>query len=78
MSGDQIDPPRWDWASLVWLVWSLAGLAFEITMLATHQARRTLSAQVWHVEGTGWTFARYLVATLLTWLNIHMVFKVLR
>ena len=69
---------RWDWASLAWLVWALSGAVFEVVMLALRRPQDSLSAQVWHLEGTGLTAARYAVAAGLLWLSVHLVFKVMR
>ena len=63
---------------IFWLIWALAGLGYEIWALASGHPADTLSEQIWHLEGHGWTFARYMVATLLVWLTLHLVLKIMR
>jgi hypothetical protein len=70
---------QWNWWSVYWLIWLVCGFGIpEGTALGTGHSENTLSAQVWRMEGTGTTFARYWVATFLIWLSIHMVFKTLK
>jgi hypothetical protein len=70
---------RWNWASIYWLVWISVGfLPLELWALAVKKPQYTLSYQVWHLEGTGASFARYFVAAFLVWLLIHMVFEMFR
>lgn len=62
--------------SLYWLIWVVAGFGGpEFYSIATRRYQNTLSDQVWHVEGTGATFARFFVAAFLLWLFLHMVFE---
>lgn len=70
---------KYNWWSLYWLIW--IGVLFmgpEVYALATGNPQNTLSYQVWHIEGTGATFARYFVAAFLIWLFVHMVFRMFR
>jgi hypothetical protein len=64
----------WNWASVYWLLWLVLGfLPLEIWALVTRQPQYTLSDQVWHLEGSGMTAARFAVFAILLWLLIHMV-----
>lgn len=70
---------HWNWASWYWLAWIVGGfLPVEIWALASRKPQYTLSYQVWHLEGTGSSFARYFVAAFLLWLLLHMVFEAFR
>lgn len=70
---------KWNWASIYWLLWIGAGFfPVELWALFTGQPQYTLSDQVWHLEGTGATFARFFVAAFLVWLLLHMVFRAFR
>ena len=70
---------KWNWASWYWLAWILLGfMPVEFWALFTGQPQYTLSDQVWHLEGTGATFQRYVVGAFLLWLLIHMVFRAFR
>lgn len=65
--------------SLYWLIWLIIGFGGpELYALLSRHDRNTLSYQVWHVEGTGATFARYFVAAFLLWLFIHMTFGIFK
>lgn len=67
---------RWNWASLYWLAWIVVGfMPLEFWALATGQPQYTLSDQVWHLEGTGSSFARWFIAAFCAWLFFHMVFR---
>lgn len=60
---------------VLWLAgWELAALVVEKTGGPDY----TLSRMTWDFEGVGWTAARYLVLAALTWLTLHLAFKVLR
>lgn len=64
----------WNWASIYWLAWITVGfLPLEIWALVSHKPQYTLSDQVWHLEGTGSTFARFFVGAFIVWLFFHMV-----
>jgi hypothetical protein len=67
---------KWNWISLYWLAWITVGfMPMEFWALFTGRPQDTLSAQVWHAEGTGATFARYFVASFIIWLFCHMVYR---
>jgi hypothetical protein len=69
----------WNWASWYWAAWILLGFApLEFWALGTGKPQYTLSDQIWHLEGTGATFGRYVVAALCLWLFLHMVFHAFR
>ena len=62
---------------VVWLGgWELAALIIDKTSGGTRDF--TLSQMTWQFEGIGWTAARYLVLVSLTWLTLHLAFRVLR
>jgi len=70
---------RWNWASVYWLVWICVGfLPLELWALWTRQPQYTLSDQVWHLEGSGSTFARFFIGAFCVWLTLHMVFRLFR
>jgi hypothetical protein len=70
---------RWNWWSLYWLLWLGPGfLVPESVALAIGRPQDTLSAQVWHAEGSGPTAVRYAVGAFLVWLLLHMVWKLFR
>jgi hypothetical protein len=67
---------KWNAWSLYWLIWIAVGFMVpEMWALITRNPKNTLSYQVWHIEGTGATFARYFVFVFLLWLLIHMTFR---
>lgn len=69
----------WNGWSIYWVIWLLVGFGVpEGIALASGRPKNTLSYQVWHLEGTGATFARYMVFAFLLWLLIHMVFEAFR
>jgi hypothetical protein len=60
---------------VLWLAgWELAALVIDKTGGGDY----TLSRMTWDFEGVGWTAARYLVLVALTWLTLHLAFRVLR
>lgn len=70
---------KWNWASWYWLAWIVLGfMPLEFWSLFTGQPQFTLSDQVWKLEGTGDTFARYFILAFLVWLTLHMVFRAFR
>lgn len=70
---------KWNWASWYWLAWIAVGfMPLEFWSLAAGKPQYTLSDQVWHLEGTGSTFARFFIAAFLAWLFCHMVFRAFR
>lgn len=67
---------KWNAWSIYWLCWLIVGfLPVEMYALLTGHPENTLSDQVWHAEGTGATFTRWLVASFTAWLFFHMVFR---
>lgn len=67
---------KWNLWSLYWSVWLFAAFGIpEGIALGTGHPENTLSDQVWHLEGTGATFWRYVVFVTLLWLLIHMVWR---
>lgn len=69
----------WNWASIYWLVWIAGGFCpLEFYALGAGHPEWTLSYQVWHLEGTGATFARFFVGAFLLWLLLHMVLETFR
>lgn len=63
---------RWNYASLYWLVWLLAFLGPELFWAVVNPAN-TLSWQVWHLEGEGWTFYRFLFTAISLGLGVFLV-----
>jgi len=65
--------------SLYWLAWLVLGFGVpETVALVSGHPERTLSENVWSLEGTGATFARYFVAVFCLWLLLHMVWRLFR
>lgn len=58
-----------------WLVWGLLGAVYETVALIVNQ-KYTLSEQMWSLEGTGATAARWFVGAFTLWLFLHLTFKV--
>lgn len=70
---------HWNGWSLYWLLWIVGGfLPVELWALLSKHPENTLSDQVWHAEGNGATFTRYVVFVFLLWLLIHMVWAKFR
>lgn len=70
---------KWNWASLYWLIWLVVLFGGpEFYFIFTGQVKNTLSYQVWHLEGTGATFWRYVVVAFLVWLLFHLGFQAFR
>lgn len=68
---------RWNAWSLYWLLWLVVGFGLpEFYSIFAGSVRNTLSYQVWHLEGTGETFWRYVIGAFLVWLFCHMVFEI--
>lgn len=62
--------------SIYWAAWLLLGFGVpEAWALISGHPERTLSEQVWTLEGSGPTIMRYLVAAFCLWLSLHMVFR---
>lgn len=67
---------HWNLWSLYWSLWLFVAFGVpEGIALSTGHPENTLSDQVWHLEGTGTTFWRYVVFAALLWLLIHMVWR---
>lgn len=73
---------KWNGWSFYWVViWFVLGFGVpEGIALATGNAQDTLSAQVWHLDGSfgppwTWTAAHYFVAAGCVWLAIHFTFR---
>lgn len=70
---------NWNWWSLYWLFWIVIGFGVpEGIALASGHPENTLSYQVWHLEGTGATFWRWVICSMLIWLVLHMTFRLFR
>jgi hypothetical protein len=70
---------KWNIWSLYWLFWMVVGFGVpEGIALGTGHPGNTLSDQVWHLEGTGATFWRWVICSMLTWLVLHMTFHLFR
>lgn len=50
-------------------------LGWELTAIAIGRADLTISDFTWHLEGAGWTAARYFTAAALIWLTFHLSFQ---
>lgn len=62
--------------TLYWVLWIAIGfLPAELYALFSRHPENTLSAQVWRLDGTGATFARYFVGAFTMWLFLHMTFR---
>lgn len=67
---------NWNGWSVYWGVWLFLGFGIPETIaLMSKEPQNTLSDQVWRFEGTGATFGRYVVFSILLWLLIHMVWR---
>jgi len=67
---------NWNWWSVYWGAWIVIGFGVPETIaLMSKRPQNTLSDQVWRLEGSGATFSRYMVFSLLLWLLIHMVWR---
>lgn len=62
----------WNWYWVVWLV-VFFGVPEAVALITGHP-EYTLSDTVWDLEGKGLTINRYLIACLLVWLFVHLVF----
>lgn len=47
-------------------------LGWEISAFAIGQTRYTISDFTWTLEGPGWSFARFFIASSLIWLTAHL------
>jgi hypothetical protein len=67
---------KWNYWSLYWLIWLVVMFLIpELYAIITGHPENTFSAQIWHLEGTGATFFRWVVASTFAWLFIHMTFR---
>lgn len=70
---------HWNWWSLYWLLWLVIGFGLpEGIAIGTGHVENTLSFQAWHLEGSGATFWRWVMGSMLLWLFIHIVFDTFR
>lgn len=47
-------------------------LGWELSAFAIRRTDYTISELWWHIEGGGWTFARYFTLVALVWLALHL------
>jgi hypothetical protein len=68
---------KWNSWSLYWLLWLLIGFLIpELYAIISGHVENTLSFQVWHLEGNGATFFRWVTAATFLWLFLHMTFRI--
>ena len=60
--------------ALLWIGWTAWFAVVEGLALALRRPDLTLSEFTWRFEGAGWTAARYLVAAVLLWATLHLVY----
>lgn len=65
-AGDQ-----WNVWSIYWLIWLLAFLGPELYAVFANPYN-TLSWQVWHLEGTGWSFWRFFFTFVSLGLGVFL------
>lgn len=68
---------NWDrFFTVYWLVWIVVGFGVpEGIAIGSGHLERTLSENVWTLEGNGATFFRYFIAAFCLWLFLHMTFR---
>jgi len=67
---------HWNLWSAYWLVWLVCFFLIpELTAIFMGHPENTLSAQIWHLEGTGATFFRWVVGSTTVWLFFHMTWR---
>ena len=67
---------KWNVWSLYWLTWIVLGFGLpEFYAIGTGHPENTLSDQVWHLEGNGATFTRYVNLVLTVFLVGHMTWR---
>lgn len=66
------------WAYIVGGLWLGIWEAIALYLDKTGHGDYTISNLTWELEGTGWTFMRYVVLVFFTWLTLHLAFRVLR
>jgi len=47
-------------------------LGWELSAIFTRRIDLTISDFTWHLEGAGWSFARFFIAASLVWLTLHL------
>ena len=47
-------------------------LGWELSAFVIGRPDLTISDMTWHLEGPGWSFARYVIAMSLIWLTFHL------
>lgn len=47
-------------------------IGWELSAIFTGRPQYTISDYTWHLEGAGWTFARFFIAVSLVWLTLHL------
>jgi hypothetical protein len=68
---------KWNLWSLYWLLWLVVGFLIpEMIAIFSGHTENTFSDQIWHLEGNGATFFRWVVAATLAWLFLHMTFRI--
>lgn len=60
--------------ALLWIGWVAYFAIVEGVAFLLRRTDLTLSDFTWRFEGAGWTAARYLVAAVLVWAALHLVF----
>lgn len=50
-------------------------LAWELSAIFTGHDEVTISDFTWHLEGVGWSFARFFIAASLIWLTLHLTLR---
>jgi hypothetical protein len=59
---------------VLWIGWVVYFAIVEGVAFILRRTDLTLSDFTWRFEGAGWTAARYLVAAVLLWAALHLVF----
>lgn len=62
----------------LWIGWIAFFAVVEGMAFVLRRPDLTLSDFTWRFEGVGWTAGRYLIAALLVWAALHLVFGWLR
>lgn len=57
---------------IAYLFGALWLLGWEISAFIIRRTDLTISDFTWHLEGGGWSFARYVIAVALIWLTMHL------
>jgi hypothetical protein len=57
-------------------LWLVVGFFIpEMIAIISGHTENTFSDQIWHLEGTGSTFFRWVVASTFAWLFLHTTFR---